>query len=160
MTDIKEQLQFKSSGNSLNTGQDEWASKLKAAAPDPAVGIRHAAVKGTAAYRIHVAAIPRQVGCHYHKIGDEDYAIVAGEGILFFGKVDLTLAEPAVPENGWHALAVSKGNTFVIPEGYAHQLRKTGEADLTILFGCPDDHLDDTVDRFMLPDAPDKMVDL
>jgi oxalate decarboxylase/phosphoglucose isomerase-like protein (cupin superfamily) len=114
------------------------------------VGIRHAKIQGCAAYSTHVAQIPSQVGCHYHSQGDEDYAVVQGQGILFFGKVE---GQQVMPE-AWRSIAVTTGDSFVIPEGFAHQLRRTGDEDLIILFGCPDSHLDDTADRFMLPDAP------
>ncbi len=49
-------------------------------------------------------------------------------------------------------LAVKAGDSFVIPEGFAHQLVRDGESPLTIIFACPDSHLGD--DRFLLPDSP------
>ncbi|MCB0358369.1 MAG: cupin domain-containing protein, partial [Bdellovibrionales bacterium] len=107
-----------------------------------------------AQYRIHVASIERQVGCHVHRRGDEDYAIVSGAGVLHFAAVDGNSLAPTVPAAAWNQLEVCAGDSFVIPEGVAHQLRRTGDAPLTILFGCPDSHLDDSIDRTMLPDAP------
>jgi dTDP-4-dehydrorhamnose 3,5-epimerase-like enzyme len=47
-----------------------------------------------------------------------------------------------------------KGQNFTIPEGYAHQLERTGQEELVILFSCPDSHLDNDKDRLMLSDAP------
>ncbi|MGB3300538.1 MAG: hypothetical protein WBA76_19925, partial [Phormidesmis sp.] len=122
----------------------------------PAVGIRHAALSGDEGWRIHVAAIPKQVGCHYHQQGDETYEVVQGEGTLHFGKVvaqgvnsaDLQTVEWASP------LKVAAGDCFVIPEGYAHQLKRRGAEDLTILFACPDAHIDDAGDRHHLADSP------
>lgn len=76
--------------------------------------------------------------------------MVEGEGILFFGQV----TGNQVSTDAWRNIKVRTGDSFVIPEGYAHQLRKIGTGDLTILFGCPDSHLDDNEDRYMLPDAP------
>ena len=49
-------------------------------------------------------------------------------------------------------LRVKAGDSFVIPEGFAHQLVRDGDAPLTIIFACPDSHLAD--DRFLLPDSP------
>ncbi|MFH1158806.1 MAG: hypothetical protein V1721_08040, partial [Pseudomonadota bacterium] len=136
--------------------EGSWKKALETAIPDPVVHIRHAAIEGTARYRTHVAAIPTEVGCHFHKSGDEDYAVVSGNGTLHWGK--------AVEDSkGWRVewekpVDVSKGDSFVIPEGYAHQLRKSGKEDLVIVFGGPDTHLDDTADRTLLPDAPRQSV--
>lgn len=143
-------LRWRHDQSSLGLNQSDWREPLHHTTADEKVGIRHAAIRGDAAYRTHVAQIPKQVGCHYHSQGDEDYAVVQGRGILFFGKVEGGEVKP----QEWRSLAVETGDTFVIPEGFAHQLRKTGEEDLIILFGCPDSHLDDLADRFMLPDAP------
>jgi mannose-6-phosphate isomerase-like protein (cupin superfamily) len=129
----------------------EWRERLALVETDATVGIRHAAISGSADYRTHVAAIPVQVGCHYHAEGDEKYAVVEGQGILYFGKIENGQVRP----ESWRSIAVSMGDSFIIPEGYAHQLRKTGEGDLTIVFGCPDSHLEN--DRFMLEDAPNEV---
>ncbi|NJK38759.1 MAG: hypothetical protein HC825_00185 [Oscillatoriales cyanobacterium RM1_1_9] len=137
-------------GSSLGLQPSDWRKPLERATPDPAVGIRHEQISGNANYRLHVAAIPQQVGCHYHANGDEDYAVVEGTGVLFFGPV---VNGTVVPDT-WKSIAVRVGDSFVIPEGYAHQLRKIGAADLTIVFGCPDSHLSDDSDRYLLPDAP------
>lgn len=45
----------------LGVAQSEWAIALKKAEPDPAVGIRHAALSGNESWRVHVAAIPKKV---------------------------------------------------------------------------------------------------
>ena len=148
----KQKLGLQSGEGSLGVGKSLWEAALKSAVPDPVVHIRHAPIDGSPAYRTHVAAIPSQVGCHFHAHGDEDYAVVSGKGTLHWGK--------AVPDSkGYHVewevpVDVSKGDSFVIPEGYAHQLRKRGSGDLVIIFGCPDSHLNDTEDRTILADAP------
>ena len=145
-------IKVKSDGLALGIAEHAWREALAKAIPDPVVGIRHAPIKGDASYRFHVAAIPTQVGCHFHADGDEDYAVVAGSGTLHWGK-------PVKSDGGYAVqwgkpIDVSTGDSFVIPEGYAHQLRKRGADDLVILFACPDSHLDDTKDRTMLPSAP------
>jgi mannose-6-phosphate isomerase-like protein (cupin superfamily) len=145
-------LEFNKPNNRLNIQDQEWRSALSNATPDLAVGIRHAAVSGDSDCRIHVAAIPRQVGCHFHAVGNEVYEVVEGAGCLHFGQV-MNSEEPF--EIRWQTpVDVTKGDNFVIPEGYAHQLQKQGEGDLTILFACPDSHLDDARDRTILPDSP------
>lgn len=144
-------IKLRSDAKSIGVSRSEWQKSLSEATPDPVVSIRHGEIPGgEPSYRKHVAAIPQQVGCHYHAIGDEDYAVVEGQGILFFGQVTDGTVEP----NEWKSIEVSTGDSFVIPEGYAHQLRKTGPEALTILFGCPDSHLDNDKDRYLLPDAP------
>jgi mannose-6-phosphate isomerase-like protein (cupin superfamily) len=144
-----EKLRLRSGGESLGVETAAWQAALGSAVPDPVVNIRHAPIAGSAEYRTHVAAIPRQVGCHFHAEGDEDYAVVAGKGTLHWGKVSKD------GRVAWEQpVEVSEGDSFVIPEGYAHQLRKRGDGDLVIVFGCPDSHLDDDKDRTVLPDAP------
>ncbi len=147
-TENAQTISLKTAGDSLGKLRSVWQAALSSAEPDPVVNIRHGEVSGNAGYRKHVAAIPQQVGCHFHAIGDEDYAVVEGEGVLFFGKT----TDGGVRSQDWRNIAVSTGDSFVIPEGYAHQLCKTGEGDLTILFGCPDSHLAE--DRYLLADAP------
>lgn len=137
----------------LNTPHADWQAALANAKPDPTVGIRHAALSVDTTCRIHVAAIPHHVGCHFHKIGDETYDVVQGQGTLHFGKVTSNSNDHTVT---WQVpLNVAPGDCFVIPEGYAHQLQKRGSEDLAILFACPDAHLDDEGDRYLLPDSPD-----
>ncbi len=147
-----EMLRLNESALRLNNSHFDWQTALENAKPDSAVGIRHAALSGNVACRIHVAAIPRHVGCHFHKIGDETYEIVQGMGTLHFGKVTSTNGAHSV---NWEApFNVSTGDRFVIPEGYAHQLQKCGNEALSILFACPDSHLDDEGDRHHLADSP------
>ncbi len=142
-------LKLKSQGDLLGVSAAQWQNALSQAEADPTVGIRHAQVAGDAQRRVHVAAIPQQVGCHFHARGDEDYAVVQGQGTLHWGDVE------AGNVVRWETpVQVSAGDSFTIPEGYAHQLRRRGDGDLVILFACPDSHLDDDVDRTMLPDAP------
>ena len=151
MADISS-IEVNHDGLSLGIAESAWREALAKAVPDPIVGIRHAPIKGDTSYRFHVAAIPTQVGCHFHAHGNEDYAVVSGSGTLYWGK-------PVRGSDGYSVqwgkpVDVTTGDSFVIPEGYAHQLRKRGAGDLVILFACPDSHLDDTKDRTMLPSAP------
>jgi mannose-6-phosphate isomerase-like protein (cupin superfamily) len=135
----------------LGIQQSEWRRLLEQAVADPAVGIRHAAIRGDEQRRFHVAAILKKVGCHFHRHGDEVYSVAHGSGTLHFGEVQDSPSGPQVPH--WYELNVRSGHTFTIPEGYAHQLCQAGSEELVILFACPDSHLD-TRDRTLLPDAP------
>ncbi len=131
----------------FTVSQSDWEAALQLAEPDPVVHIRHAVISGDESYRIHVAAIPERVGCHYHAHGDEVYEVVAGAGTLYWGKVIA-----GTTNVNWETpIDVVAGQSFIIPEGYAHQLAKRGDDDLVILFGCPDTHLNDMQDRTVLP---------
>ena len=153
MTTALDKLRFNTSSDRLNVTQSEWTASLNSAKVDSSVGIKHAALNGDETWRIHVAAIPQQVGCHFHRVGDETYEVVQGSGILHFGEVAEESDRYRVM---WETpISVSAGDCFVVPEGYAHQLQRQGSEDLTILFACPDSHLDDEGDRTLLPDSPD-----
>lgn len=154
MKNSAEILRLKTDNNSLGISQESWLTALKEAKPDPIVQIRHGSLNGSADYRLHVAAIPKRVGCHFHKHGNEDYAVVQGNGRLYWGKVT---KESNVE---WEKpVDVRTGDSFIIPEGYAHQLASTNKGtELVIIFGCPDSHLDDDADRTILADAPELKV--
>ena len=150
----REKLCLNSDGRNLDIPEASWKEALKTAILDPVVQIRHAPIEGgSEEYRTHVASISKQVGCHFHEVEDEGYAVVAGYGRLHWGEAVKN------SEGGWDVkwetpVDVSKGDSFVIPEGYAHQLQNIGDKDLIIVFGCPDTHIDDEQDRISLPDAP------
>lgn len=134
--------------NSLGVAEEVWRPALGKILPDPVASIKHAELDGEAEWRLHVAEIPEKVTCHVHFKGSEIYEIVEGEGILHYG--------PVVKIGGnfkvdWQEpLAVKTGDTFTIPEAYAHQLVRTGATALIIIFACPDRHLAD--DRIVLAD--------
>ena len=122
MTSAGEQrLQLRKDGYSLGVSTERWEEALKTAVPDEVVKIRHAGIEGSASCRTHVAAIPDRVGCHFHAHGNEDYAVVSGQGELHWGKVTKIATEYSV---AWEEpMPVQQGDSFVIPEGYAHQRR-------------------------------------
>lgn len=146
-------LKLRTDGYSLGVDEAQWRTVLEEVRLDSAVGIAHAVIGGDESYRTHVAAIPERVGCHFHKVGTEDYAVVAGQGTLHWGVVDAQSSPYRVIWN--EPVDVQAGDSFVIPEGYAHQLVRRGDQPLVILFACPDSHIDDANDRILLPDAPD-----
>ena len=147
----REKLCLKSDNRGLGISETSWKEALETAIPDPLVHISHAPIEGgNAENRNHVASIPEQVGCHVHLAGDEGYAVVAGKGRLHWGEV-------VKNSGGWDVkweepVDVNKGDSFVIPEGYAHQLQRIGNKDLIIVFACPDTHLEK--DRTVLPNSP------
>jgi len=156
-------LHFQHGANPLNVSTATWQAALASAVLDASVGIRHARISGDPAYGIHVAAIPHQVGCHLHQNlngdqvngGNEVYMVVSGQGVLHFGKAGQDAGVVRVAAGAWDRLPVQAGDSFIIPVGFAHQLRRHGSDALTVLFACPDAHLQDDQDRTMLPDAPD-----
>lgn len=91
------------------------------------------------------------MGAHFHAVGSEDYAVVSGQGTLYWGKVktDEKFGEFRIYQEP--PVTVKTGDSFVIPEGYAHQLKSTGDEELVIVFGCPDHHLSGDHDRTILP---------
>lgn len=140
-----------------------WRQALSSCRLDKLAGIRHAELHGTPEMRLHVAEISTRVNCHYHRHGEELYQVVEGAGILHFGAVEHRVCDDnhgkiAFDKGSeilvaWQQpLRVKAGDSFVIPEGFAHQLVRDGDAPLTIIFACPDSHLAD--DRFLLPDSP------
>lgn len=152
-------LSLRKDTTALGVQESQWRAALTAAQPDPAVGIRHAPLSGDEQYRLHVASIPRRVGCHYHRVGDEQYSVVQGQGVMHFGRVE-EHRQGTTPEDSvkggvwqWHQVAVRAGDTFTIPAGFAHQLCSSGAEELVIVFACPDSHLDER-DRILLQDAP------
>lgn len=125
-----------------------WRQALENAQPDPVARIRHAIVGGEAIWRVHVAEIQHKVACHVHFAGEEQYEVVSGSGKLFYGPV---LTGSSGHKVHWQKpLPVTTGDTFIIPEGYAHQLVLDGAVPLIILFACPDSHLGN--DRTVLAD--------
>lgn len=135
--------------SSLGVKENVWRLALSEATPDPIANIKHAKLNGTAEWRIHVAEIPEKVACHVHFFGNEVYEVLEGEGILHYGSVEQKKLHFVVNWN--EPLNVRAGDTFNIPEGYAHQLFKLGNCPLRILFACPDRHLED--DRHLLEDS-------
>lgn len=149
---VHSELKFNAPYLNLGIEHPAWSSALSRAEADSSVGIRHAVLEGNPEFRIHVAAIPKKVTGHFHRNGKEIYQVVNGSGTLHYGPVHFDQDTPVVE---WQApLPVKSGDRFVIPEGFAHQLCRTGEDELIILFACPDSHLDDSEDRTRLPDAP------
>ncbi len=119
--------------------EEIWRKALENALPDPVARIRHAIIEGEASWRVHVAEIQHKVACHVHFVGEEQYEVVSGSGKLHYGPV---LSNPSGHKIQWQKLlAVTAGDTFIIPEGFAHQLVLDGPAPLIILFACPDSHL-------------------
>jgi mannose-6-phosphate isomerase-like protein (cupin superfamily) len=124
-----------------------WRQALIDATFDPAVGIAHSVLSGTADFRLHVAVLKtdKRVAAHVHFDGDELYIIQTGSGLLYTGFID---ARQTV---NWDTpIPVKEGDTFVIAPGEVHQLHNTGSADLSLVFGCPDTHL--AADRLIVPD--------
>ncbi len=126
----------------------QWQEALKKAAPDEIAKIRHAQLDGGSEWRKHVAEIPEKVACHVHFSGDEVYEVVAGSGTMYLAAVEPETVAEQIP--GATSLELNVGDTLVIPAGIAHQLVRTGNDNLVIIFACADSHLAE--DRRVLPD--------
>ena len=80
----------------------------------------------------------KAVSPHYHQCGSEIYFIVSGSGVIYTAKAGGTDA---------HAQNVQAGDIFSIPANTAHQLKKTGDTPLILLFAGHPNHLD--TDRYL-----------
>jgi mannose-6-phosphate isomerase-like protein (cupin superfamily) len=148
-------LQLSKQGPLLEIDPTKWRTNLRYADHDPDAGIAHACFgqSHVAGHKLHVARIEVRVNNHFHRVGPEHYAVVEGSGIMFFGKVVESFGKAPTVEKPY-SMYVEKGDTFTIPEGYAHQLCSLGGQPITLIFSCPDSHLDNNQDRIMLPDSP------
>jgi mannose-6-phosphate isomerase-like protein (cupin superfamily) len=147
------QLEIRTDQSSLGVCEKDWRDALEDASTDPKVTISIAYIRGDENLSFYVASIPKSVKCHFHKHGGEDYSIVSGEGVMLYGKVEYaSKGEPGV--NHWQEVKVVTGESFTIPEGYAHQLCALGKTPLVIVFSCPHSHLNDDQDRTVLDDSP------
>ena len=151
----KDKLQLQSDHSSLGVARAAWTAALKKVEADPIANIRHAVIgkdPKNEGNNLHVAEIPDRVANHVHMHGIEEYAVVQGEGTLYWGEVKELEKAFIVPYPEEPAF-VKEGDSFNIPAGYAHQLKNEGRLHepLVIIFSCPDSHLDNTQDRFMLP---------
>ena len=129
----------------------EVMAALATVGMDPAVGIRHAPLDGDESYRNHAAGIQpgKRVAAHTHFVGDEEYVVYAGRGIMHAGSVEDRGKHYSID---WHNRPLAAGDRFIVPAGHAHQLENNGSEELVFTFGCPDSHL--SSDRVMLPDYP------
>lgn len=122
---------------------------LRSAKLDEGAGIAHAALAGSADFRLHITKLlpGAKVKAHRHGEGDELYIIQAGTATLYSGR--------SVEDEGeewFEPVAVEAGATFTVSPGMLHQLHNTGDTPLILIFGCPDSHLDN--DRVIVADCP------
>ncbi len=148
MASGRDLLQFNDATSRMDIPAERWQTALEGAKEDPAVKIKIARVDGNSDWINHVASIGNKIGCHFHSEGDELYQVVLGAGTLYWGRVEEVDGEFIVHKED--PVHVETGDSFNIPEGYAHQLAKTGTEPLVITFGCPESHV--STDRTMLPD--------
>ena len=159
MSTGRDKLQFNSAASRMDIPEDVWKPALDKAEEDPVVHIKHAALDGDENQRNHVALIPDRVGCHVHFQEEEVYEVVSGQGRLHWAMVDsYSGAIEGWGEDGavfsgeydiiqQEPIDVKTGDSFILPPGCVHQLQSTSDEPLVITFGCPDSHLDDSVDR-------------
>ncbi|HAE38618.1 MAG TPA: YaiI/YqxD family protein, partial [Candidatus Riflebacteria bacterium] len=136
------------SNSGFDIAQTVWQTALEKAIPDQIAQIRHVCLAGDESWRLHVAEISDRVTCHVHEDGYEVYEIVSGSGTLYSGPSAKSSTGARLLSR--HSLQVTSGDVFIVPEGYAHQLVKRGDAPLVIIFACPDSHLAE--DRIVLAD--------
>lgn len=135
-------------GKGFGIAEASWRTAVSDAKPDLVAQIRHAQLQGDHSWRLHVAEISDKVACHVHRDGIEVYEVISGAGTLYSGPTTSTGNNPTLLTR--HQLAVKDGDVFIVPAGYAHQLVRSGDTPLIILFACPDSHLGH--DRLVMPD--------
>lgn len=116
-----------------------WDEELKNANYDDNVGIRIAKLLSNNDFNTFITVIDpkKYVTPHYHKHGDEHYHIISGSG---------TLKLKSMLNSNEKTFLLNEGESFSIPENTMHQLINTGTKPLTLMFSCPDAHLE--VDRY------------
>lgn len=143
-----DRIKILSEAHSFGIAESCWRQALACALPDKVAGIRHAELGGDSSWRLHVAEISDKVTCHVHLSGHEVYEIVSGSGNLLSGPVN-KVGSSYQPVR-CDSLAVAAGDVFSVPERFAHQLVRSGNDPLIIIFACSDNHLGS--DRLVLPD--------
>lgn len=114
--------------------------KLKDAKLDAEVGIQIVPIAPGRDTTYYVAEIPERVQAHVHRMGDEFYHVLKGEGIIHVGLVTFENNTPVSVD--WQSpVKVDRDDVFNIPAGYAHSLRNTGGDVLIIGFVCSPNHL-------------------
>lgn len=116
-----------------------WQKAMNNCEYDEKVGIRIAKIAGNKEFSTYITAIDytRSVTPHYHKIGDEHYHILEGEGKVILRNMI---------NNEECTFSAYGGESFVVPANTLHQLINTGENKLILMFSCPENHLNS--DRF------------
>ena len=116
-----------------------WNNQLDNCEYDDRVGIRIAKLLSSNDFSTFITVIEPQrcVTPHYHKYGDEHYHIISGSGTLKVKNM-LNLTE--------ETFLLNEGESFSIAENIMHQLINTSTKPLTLMFSCPDSHLEN--DRY------------
>lgn len=118
-----------------------WEKVISDCKYDSNVGIKIAKLAGEDSFSTFITVIDagKSVNPHYHKRGDEHYHILSGKGQVYLKNM-LTLEECI--------FLVSAHESFVVPENTLHKLTNTGDDSLTLMFSCPNAHLES--DRYFL----------
>ncbi|KAF1082259.1 MAG: hypothetical protein GQF41_1899 [Candidatus Rifleibacterium amylolyticum] len=143
-----EKIKLLSAAHGFGIAQNVWREALEKAKPDLVAKIRHAELGGDSSWRLHVAEISDRVACHVHFEGHEIYEIVRGSGVMLSAPVEGSGASCRAVR--CDSLPVKAGDVFSVPEGFAHQLVRSGSEPLIIIFACSDNHLGE--DRQVLSD--------
>lgn len=141
-----EKIRLLSSAHGFGIAPNVWQEALARAKTDLVAKIRHAELGGDSSWRLHVAEISDRVACHVHFEGHEIYEIVCGCGVMLSAPVKSSGALCRTVR--CDSLPVKAGDVFSVPEGFAHQLVRSGNEPLIIIFACSDNHLGE--DRMVL----------
>ena len=106
---------------------------LRAAQPDPVVGVSLVHMAGDASQSMYAASIPAGgvLKAHYHQQGDEFYQVIEGNGSMLL----------QAPQACVQKLQIKTGDVFVVPAMMSHQLLNKGPEPLVMVFSCPQSHI-------------------
>jgi mannose-6-phosphate isomerase-like protein (cupin superfamily) len=126
---------------------NNWKQQLQHAVSDKQAGIKIACLTEDPYFSMYITEIPagKKVNAHYHKEGIETYQILSGQGIIHLS----THCDNTEIKN-ITSTAVNEGDFFKVEPFWVHQLENTGQTPLTLIFGCPKNHLE--TDRYMTGD--------
>lgn len=99
----------------LNIQAINWETEIQTSDYDDKVGIRVAKLAGDSTFCTYITVIDKNKGVnpHYHKVGDEHYHIISGNGLV-------RLKNMSTQEE--QLLLVKAGESFIVPANTMHQL--------------------------------------
>ena len=93
---------------------------------------------------LEALAPKKMIAPHYHTEGDDFFAILSGEGLLYTAE----FSEDRKTRVNIKKTPLKAGDVYAIPPGVIHGIENTGNTDLCILNCAPPTHL--TTDYFLV----------
>ncbi|RLE79344.1 MAG: hypothetical protein DRJ51_07955 [Thermoprotei archaeon] len=84
---------------------------------------------------VHVAIVSQALKPHYHKLRDEVYIIIEGNGVMFVGEDEFE---------------VTAGDVILIPKGNVHSIRPKNKGEKIVFLFASSPPFDPEHDRFFV----------